>query len=122
MSEHPTPSRGVLVTGASRGVGAAVARAFAAQGDRVVVHHRGDASRDLAEAVVAGLEGEGHARVAADLSEPAEVRGLAARAVEALGRVDVLVNNAALIAAPESGSRSRRGDHPLEETSFEDWV
>ena len=126
MSEHEPAhepwSRGVLVTGASRGVGAAVAAAFAAMGDRVVVHHRGDASRQRAEDVVAGLEGEGHARVAADLSDPEAVRRLADEAVGALGRVDVLVNNAAMIVAPESGSASRRGDHPLEETSYEDWV
>lgn len=120
--EHEPGSRGVLVTGASRGVGAAVAAAFAAMGDRVVVHHRGEGSVERAEAVLAGLPGTGHARVAADLSDPTAVRRLADAAVDALGRVDVLVNNAAMIVAPESGSASRRGDHPLEETSYEDWV
>lgn len=120
--DHEPSSRGVLVTGASRGVGAAVAAVFAAMGDRVVVHHRGDASIDRAEAVLAGLDGTGHARVAADLADPDAVRRLADEAVAALGRVDVLVNNAAMIAAPGSGSASRRGDHPLEETSYEDWV
>ena len=122
MREHEPWSRGVLVTGASRGVGAAVARTFAAMGDRVVVHHRGDGSRDLAEAVRASLEGDGHARVAADLADPEAVRRLADEATEALGRVDVLVNNAAMIVAPETGSASRRGDHPLDETSYDDWV
>ena len=120
--EHGHRSRGVLVTGASRGLGAAIAAVFAAMGDRVVVHHRGDGSRERADEVLAGLDGEGHARVAADLSDPEAVRRLADDAVAALGRVDVLVNNAALIAAPGSGSVSRRGDHALEETSFEDWV
>ncbi len=122
MRESPLPSRGVLVTGASRGVGAAVARAFARLGDRVVVHHRSAQSADRADAVVAGLAGEGHAVVAADLSDPDAVRRLAAEAVLALGRVDVLVNNAAMIVAPSMGRGSRRGDHPLEHTSYEDWV
>ncbi len=120
--EHESWRRGVLVTGASRGLGAAIAATFAAMGDRVVVHHRGESSRDRAEEVLAGLEGDGHARVAADLSDPEAVRRLADDAVAALGRVDVLVNNAALIATPGSGSVSRRGDHALEETTYEDWV
>lgn len=121
MPTTPTPSRGVLVTGASRGVGAAVARAFAARGDRVVVHHSGERSRHLAEAVLGSLEGSGHARLAADVSDPSAVRRLADDAVAALGRVDVLVNNAAMIVAPGEGG-SRRGDHPLDATSYEDWV
>ena len=121
MPTTPTPSRGVLVTGASRGVGAAVARAFADRGDRVVVHHSGEHSRDLADAVLASLAGSGHARVAADVADPDAVQRLAADAVAALGRVDVLVNNAAMIAPPGSGG-GRRGDHPLDATSYEDWV
>lgn len=121
MPTPSTPSRGVLVTGSSRGVGAAVARAFAARGDRVVVHHSGPASTDRAEAVLASLDGTGHARAAADLADPDAVRRLADDAVAALGRVDVLVNNAAMIVPPES-SGSRRGDHPLDATSYEDWV
>ena len=67
MSAATVPSRGVLVTGASRGVGAAVARAFAENGDRVVVHHRSADSLERAAAVLkraAGAEGVrvGHSR------------------------------------------------------------
>ncbi len=121
MPSDSHPARGVLVTGSSRGVGAAVARAFAARGDRVVVHHSGEHSRDLAEVVLASLEGSGHGRVAADVSDPDAVLGLAEQAARVLGRVDVLVNNAAMIVAPGSG-RSRRGDHPLDATSYDEWV
>ncbi|WP_269087305.1 SDR family NAD(P)-dependent oxidoreductase [Ornithinimicrobium sp. CNJ-824] len=96
------PSRGVVVTGSSRGVGAATARAFAARGDRVVVHYHG--SEDLARDVLGSLPGEGHGLVQADLGDPAAVERLAAEAVGVLGRVDVLVNNAAMIVAPRRGA------------------
>ena len=110
--------RGVLVTGSSRGVGAATARAFAERGDRVVVHYRSAAG--LAEELLTSLPGSGHALVQADLADPDAVPGLAREAVEALGRVDVLVNNAALFLDPAGGSR--RGDHRVTEVGYEDWV
>jgi NAD(P)-dependent dehydrogenase (short-subunit alcohol dehydrogenase family) len=75
--------RAVLVTGGSRGIGAAVARAFAAGGDRVAVHHR-DAA-DLAAAVRDGLPGEGHVVVRADLADAAAVRVMVDSAADALG-------------------------------------
>ena len=77
--------KGVLVTGASGGIGAACARAFAAEGARVLVHYgRG---RERAEAVAAELGG---APVAgADLTREDEVERLFEAAREALGRVDV---------------------------------
>jgi len=100
-------------------VGAATARAFAERGDRVVVHYR--AAGGLAEEVLEGLPGAGHALVQADLAQPAEVRALADRAVEALGRVDVLVNNAALFLDPAGGG-SRRGEHRITDVDYEAWV
>jgi len=111
-------SRGVLVTGSSRGVGAATARAFAERGDRVVVHYRSAAG--LAEELLQSLPGSGHALVQADLADPDAIPGLAREAVTALGRVDVLVNNAALFLDPAGGSR--RGDHRVTEVGYEDWV
>lgn len=113
------PARAVLVTGASRGVGAATARAFAQRGDRVVVHYRGAA--DLAHAVRQSLPGEGHVVVQADLADPQETRRLADDAVEAVGRVDVLVNNAALFLDPAAGG-SRRGDHRITDVDYDAWV
>jgi NAD(P)-dependent dehydrogenase (short-subunit alcohol dehydrogenase family) len=111
--------RGVLVTGSSRGVGAATARAFAERGDRVVVHYR--AAEGQAQELLDDLPGTGHALVQADLSQPAAVRELAREAVAALGRIDVLVNNAALFLDPAGGG-SRRGDHRITDVSYEDWV
>ncbi|OYO18325.1 3-oxoacyl-ACP reductase [Enemella dayhoffiae] len=116
-----TGSRGVLVTGASRGVGAATAYAFAARGDRVLVHfHRNE---QAATEVLAGLPGDGHGLFAADLADPDQAPALTDAAVRVLGRIDVLVNNAAMIVAPEPGSGgSRRGTHELETTSYQDWT
>ena len=112
-------SRGVLVTGASRGIGAAVAHAFAALGDRVAVHHRSATGR--AQAVLEGLPGRGHVLVRADIGDPAAVPPMVAATVVGLGRIDVLVNNAALfVDVPVAGSR--RLGHPLVDTSYDDWV
>ncbi|MGO0576031.1 SDR family NAD(P)-dependent oxidoreductase [Ornithinimicrobium panacihumi] len=117
--EPHTGGRGVLITGASRGVGAAAARVFAEAGDRVVVHYRG--AEERAREVLASLPGEGHSLLRADLTSPEETRELAARAIVALGRIDVLVNNAALFLDP-AGEGSRRGDHRITDVDYEDWV
>lgn len=90
-------SRGVLVTGASGGIGRAIAVAFAREGDRVVVHY--STRRTEAERTLQGLPGEGHALASADLADPRAVADLAAAADDALGGVDVLVNNAAVVTA-----------------------
>lgn len=88
-------SRGVLVTGASGGIGRTVAVAFAREGDRVAVHYR--ARRAEAERTLAELPGDGHALVSGDLADPRRVADLAAAADIALGGVEVLVNNAAVV-------------------------
>jgi 3-oxoacyl-[acyl-carrier protein] reductase len=85
-----------VVTGASKGLGAAIARGFAAEGASVVVNY--GASRGAAETVVADIAGAGGRAIAvkADMRDPAEVEELFAAANRAYGRVDVLVNNAGL--------------------------
>ena len=80
----------VLITGASRGIGAALARRFAASGARVALVARTErAIKDLA----AELAGTAHP---ADLSDPSEVRGLVERIEGDGGPIDVLVNNAGI--------------------------
>ncbi|MBH5334580.1 SDR family oxidoreductase [Streptomyces pactum] len=106
----PSTGRRVLVSGASRGVGRAVAQAFAANGDRVAVHY--GSRRAEAEATLASLDGTGHVLLGADLADPAEAERLAGAAAEALGGIDVLVNNAAA-AAPA---------HPPADTAYEEWT
>ncbi|GIH49790.1 NAD(P)-dependent dehydrogenase, short-chain alcohol dehydrogenase family [Microbispora rosea] len=100
--------RAVLVTGASRGIGRAIALAFAAAGDRVAIHHRG--SPDLAERLRAELPGQGHAIVQADVADPADARRMVEETAAALGGIDVLVNNAGIFL-----------HHPIMETSYEEW-
>jgi 3-oxoacyl-[acyl-carrier protein] reductase len=100
--------RAVLVTGAARGIGRAVAEAFAQQGDRVAVHH--GHSAELATAVLAGLAGRGHTVVQADLADPQAVRQMVDQAASALGGLDVLVNNAGIFTS-----------HPITGTSYEQW-
>ena len=90
-------SRAVLVTGASRGIGRAIAQAFADAGDRVAVHH--GSSPDAAERVAAALPGDGHVVVQADLADAEQVRACVDAAAERLGGLDVLVNNAGVFIA-----------------------
>jgi NAD(P)-dependent dehydrogenase (short-subunit alcohol dehydrogenase family) len=84
--------RTVLVTGSSRGIGRAVAVAFADRGARVVVHYATDAA--AADETRASLAGDGHLVVRADLADPEAVRTAVDRAAAEAGRLDVLVNNA----------------------------
>src|SRR5271169_1225349 len=86
-----------LVTGASRGIGRAIARALALRGVRVALHYH--TNREAAQAARAELTGEGHALFAADLADPADAAGLWREASAAFGRIDVLVNNAAVYLA-----------------------
>jgi 3-oxoacyl-[acyl-carrier protein] reductase len=101
-------SRAVLVTGASRGIGAAIARAFADRGDRVAVHY--GTSPDLADAVLRSLNGPGHIAVGADLSDPNAIRTMVDEAADRLGGLSVLVNNAGVFEP-----------HPITDSSYEAW-
>ncbi|MGH3164888.1 MAG: SDR family NAD(P)-dependent oxidoreductase [Trebonia sp.] len=100
--------RAILVTGGSRGIGAAIARAFAERGDRVAVHYGKSAS--LAEKVRDGLPGGGHIAVQADMADADAVRAMVDAAAEGLGGLDVLVNNAGIYV-----------DHPVMETTYDEW-
>lgn len=84
--------RKALVTGASRGIGAAVARLLADHGARIAVHYSSD--RAAAEKVLAALDGDGHTVLGADLGDPGKALDLPERAAEALGGLDIVVNNA----------------------------
>jgi 3-oxoacyl-[acyl-carrier protein] reductase len=100
--------RGVLVTGAGGGIGREVARAFAAAGARVLAV---DLRRDAVEAVVAELEGDGHAAAAVDLSDISTHGPLVARARRELGELYVLAHLAAVLRRRSS----------IDDVTEEDW-
>ncbi len=101
-------NRAVLITGASRGIGRAIAAAFAAQGDRVAIHYR--SSADLAAQVLASLPGQGHVLVQADVTDPDAARDMVNAAAAQLDGLDVLVNNAASFIP-----------HQITEMTYEQW-
>jgi Dehydrogenases with different specificities (related to short-chain alcohol dehydrogenases) len=84
----------VLITGASTGIGAAAARAFAEQGSKVVVHY--NASKDAADKVAREVKSAGGEAllVGGDVTKGANVKRIVADALAGFGRIDVLVNNA----------------------------
>ncbi|WP_235747507.1 SDR family NAD(P)-dependent oxidoreductase [Nocardia coffeae] len=104
--------RGVLVTGASRGIGRAIAAAFAEQGDRVAVQYA--SRRSDAEETLRQLPGDGHTLIEGDLGEPGTGERIVGEAVTALGGIDVLINNAAV--APADSTR-----HPVADVSLHAW-
>jgi 3-oxoacyl-[acyl-carrier protein] reductase len=86
--------KAVLITGASTGIGAAAARAFGRLGSRVAIHYH--ASKSAAEQVAADVRSSGGEAVLVrgDVTRAGEIRRIVAEALAALGRIDVLVNNA----------------------------
>jgi NAD(P)-dependent dehydrogenase (short-subunit alcohol dehydrogenase family) len=100
--------RGVILTGATGGIGAAVARGFAAAGARVMAV---DLDQSKVDDLVSSLEGSGHVGAAADLRDVGSHEALVSRAKVDLGNVYVLANLAAVL--------RRRGS--LDEVSEEDW-
>ena len=78
----------VVVTGGSKGIGAAAVRSFAAEGARVVIAGRSPAEGDALAAEVNGIY------VKAELSEEAACRNVVEKSLDTFGRIDVLVNNA----------------------------
>jgi 3-oxoacyl-[acyl-carrier protein] reductase len=100
--------RAVLVTGAMRGIGRAIAVRFAAAGDRVAILDKGTA--DAAADLLAGLDGAGHVFVQADLTDSAAVLAMVDSAARQLGGLDVLVNNAGIFTP-----------HPITEVSYATW-
>jgi len=98
----------VLVTGASRGIGKATATMFAASGARVIVHYRNNKTE--AEKTLASLAPGDHFLLCGDLSNHGELKKITETVWEKAGRIDILVNNAAM-----------HINTPLAETTFDQW-
>jgi NAD(P)-dependent dehydrogenase (short-subunit alcohol dehydrogenase family) len=101
--------RVAIVTGASSGLGKAIAEAFAAEGAKTVLAAR---RKDVLEEVAAGIRAKGGTAlvVPTDVTKEPEVLALYARTMEAFGRVDIVVNNAGVPTKT-----------PTEDTTLEHW-
>jgi NAD(P)-dependent dehydrogenase (short-subunit alcohol dehydrogenase family) len=98
----------VFVTGGSRGIGRAVATAFAARGARVAINYL--SNTDAAEKTLKALEGGPHMLVQGDVSDPDSVRHMIENVTEEFGALDIVVNNAGIYVY-----------HRLEEVVYDDW-
>jgi 3-oxoacyl-[acyl-carrier protein] reductase len=98
-----------LITGASGGIGAAIARALAERGVTLALHYGSD--RQAAEATRRSLKGDGHRIVQADLADTRSIERLWEEACAESGHIDVLVNNAGIFP-----------NHPPLATSYADWM
>jgi NAD(P)-dependent dehydrogenase (short-subunit alcohol dehydrogenase family) len=97
-----------LVTGASRGIGRAIAIRLAEHGARVAVHYRGE--QNAAEETLGLLKGNGHCALQADLRDPDACQRLVTETVRTLGAINILVNNAGVF-----------DSHPIRSLTFEQW-
>ena len=98
----------VLITGAARGIGRAIAQQFAQHGATVALHYHSNQSD--AATTLAALPGAGHALFQSDIRNPAATQQLVQSVVTQYGRLDVLVNNTGIYM-----------DHPIADSTFEDW-
>ena len=85
-----------IVTGSSRGIGKAIALAFAAAGANIVLTARSEAGLEAVAAEICAL-GRECLVVAGDLADATQIPGIADAAIERFGRIDLLVNNAGII-------------------------
>ena len=108
MADMDFTGRVVLITGASRGIGRAVAQGFAKRGARVAVHFR--QNRRAAEATLASLDGNGHLCVKADAAHSDDSKKMVEEVLGQMGRIDVLVNNAGIYE-----------EHRMVESDFDAW-
>lgn len=98
-----------LVTGASGGIGAAIARAYARNGMRVALHYH--SGEEAVKHTLEQLEGEDHMLVQANVSDPLHIQDMIEQVVTELGGLDVLVNNAGVF------------EHvPFETPLYSDWL
>lgn len=96
----------ILVTGASRGIGAAIAKSFGEKGAKVIVNYVNNKSR--ADKVVSAIGNNDAIAIKADVSKKKEVKKLFQEAIKEFGKVDMLVNNAS-VTYPEEFKKSTEG-------------
>lgn len=108
FAEVFSPNNSFVVTGASRGIGKAIAIAFARERARVAVHyHQGTTA---AQKVKNSLPGDEHLLLQADLADSTAIEEIVSQIIAQWGHIDILVNNAGIYQ-----------DHPLDTTNYQDW-
>lgn len=119
-AQYPSlKDKSVLVTGAARGIGAAIAIAFAAQGARLVLDDLPERSAQLAEvAKKAEAFGVPVKMVIADIRDEAQVAELVAAARETYGKIDVLVNNAGIVYDLDWDTKTKEQWHDTLDTNL----
>lgn len=98
----------ILVTGASRGIGRAIANAFAESGGNLALNYKSD--EKSASETLSGLNGEGHILVQADVSVADGARAAVDKSISALDGLDIVVNNAGIFE-----------DHRPDTVGFDEW-
>jgi NAD(P)-dependent dehydrogenase (short-subunit alcohol dehydrogenase family) len=98
----------ILVTGASRGIGAATAKLFAESGAKIIVHyHKNEAA---ANRICQELKGKDHTVVQANIANPNDIEKLVSKVIDTYGAIDILVNNAGVFQELD-----------IENLSYPDW-
>ena len=98
----------VLITGGSRGIGKAIAIAFAERGAKVAITYKKNAA--TADETLTQLKGSGHMAIKADVKNPEKTRKLINEVVKNYDRLDIVVNNAGI-----------HHFHPIDKVSYQDW-
>jgi 3-oxoacyl-[acyl-carrier protein] reductase len=101
-------SKTVLVTGASRGIGKAIALKFAEANASVIVHYNQNSK--AAEATLSLLKGDVHFIVQADMTDPISIKNMIDEVISRAPRIDILINNAGVFE-----------EVPIAKQSYEDW-
>ncbi|HEV2604558.1 MAG TPA: glucose 1-dehydrogenase [Microvirga sp.] len=96
MTQGRLSGRFALVTGATRGIGRAIAERFAREGATVAINHRGEPGDALEAVRAAGSPALQHRLAQGDVSSPADIERMIDETVEAFGRLDIMVNNAGI--------------------------
>jgi 3-hydroxybutyrate dehydrogenase len=97
MADKPYAARSLIVTGSTSGIGLGIAKAFAAQGAKVMLNGFGDAGEiEKLRASIAAEHGVKVSYSAADMTKPTEITAMIQQAKDELGGVDILVNNAGI--------------------------
>jgi 3-oxoacyl-[acyl-carrier protein] reductase len=98
----------ILITGAARGIGRAIAESFAEEGALIALHY--NSNQAAAEQTISSLKNSNHKLFQSDISNAEAAKTLVENVVANFGRIDILVNNAAVYS-----------DHPMMEVSFDEW-